>query len=281
MILIAGKDMHHASESNGEPLLTWRMKIHWWSPRKRDAVTAGGSVGTWKAVGRRDRHLRRAALKNCEMPVAPWVAVGRPASRLSSWQTTDCPPAPSLIGLSRNHLRQAQQTDSCFCWRRHISFESFLSHILIEYMLCSKSFWAPIKVRKWRWPGYWWREAGMCGIGSWIDGIPSNFPVWLRAGLHQIQLTRSIITFVHNSQGSSLSERFGDIVVPKLVLGKLSKVLFHCLVVCHIKGVFMGDFIRMIDPKIIQTNFFFLHYNIDLVASQTWNGKSAAVYCQF
>ena len=101
MILIAGKDMHHASESNGEPLLTWRLKIHWWSPRKRDAVTAGGSVGTWKAVGRRDRHLRRAALKNCEMPVAPWVAVGRPASRLSSWQTTDCPPALSLIGLSR------------------------------------------------------------------------------------------------------------------------------------------------------------------------------------
>ena len=37
---------------------------------------SGGSVGTWKAVGRRDRHLRRAALKNCEMPVAPWVAVG-------------------------------------------------------------------------------------------------------------------------------------------------------------------------------------------------------------
>ena len=98
-----------------------------------------------------------------------------------------------------------------------------LTHTYCIYMLCSKSFWAPIKVRIWRWPGYWWREAGMRGISSWIDGIPSNFPVWLRAGLHQIQLTRSIITFVHNSQGSSLSARFGDIVVPKLVLGKTLK----------------------------------------------------------
>ena len=34
------------------PLLTWRLKIHWWSPRKRDAVTAGGSVGTcWDLEG--------------------------------------------------------------------------------------------------------------------------------------------------------------------------------------------------------------------------------------
>ena len=191
----------------------------------------GDAIATWGE--------RRWKIVRC-----PWrrecLAVGRPASRLSSWQTTDCPPAPSLIGLSRNHQRQAQQTDSCFCWRRHISFESFLSHILIEYiyMLCSKRFWAPIKVRIWRWPGYWWREAGMRGIGSWIDGIPSNFPVWLRAGLHQIQLTRSIITFVHNSQGSSLSARFGDIVVPKLVAGKLSKVLFSCLVIWNDYPVF-------------------------------------------
>ena len=138
-------------------------------------------------------------------------------------------------------------------------------------MLCSKSFWAPIKVRIWRWPGYWWREAGMRGTGSWIDGIPSNFPVWLRAGLHQIQLTRSIITFVHNSQGSSLSARFGDIVVPKLVLGKLSKVLFHSLVVCHIKGVFMGD-LRMIDPKNNSTNFFFssLQYRFSCQSNFKW-----------
>ena len=96
-----------------------------------------------EAVGRRDRHLRRAALKNCEMPVAPWVAVGRPASRLSSWQTTDCPPAPSLIGLSRNHLRQAQQTDSCFCKCQMDALDAVvtchLNHSSRKYLLSGPS----------------------------------------------------------------------------------------------------------------------------------------------
>ena len=147
MILIAGKDMHWQVKAKAShlthPLLTRRLKIHWWSLGKRDAVTAGGSVGTWKAVGRRDRHLRRAALKNCEMPVAPWVAVGRPASRLSSWQTTDCPPAPSLIGLSRNHLRQAQQTDSCFCKCQMDALDAVvtchLNHSSRKYLLSGPS----------------------------------------------------------------------------------------------------------------------------------------------
>ena len=102
-----------------------------------------GLVGTWKAVGRRDRHLRRAALKNCEMPVAPSLAVGRPASRLSSWQTTDCPPAPSLIGLSRNHLRQAQQTDSCFCKCQMDALDAVvtchLNHSSRKYLLSGPS----------------------------------------------------------------------------------------------------------------------------------------------
>ena len=61
-------------------------------------------------------------------------------------------------------------------------------------------FWAPIKVPIWQWPGYWWRGA-VCAASAPELMEFLGISQFGRAGLHQIQLTHSIIAIVTNSQG--------------------------------------------------------------------------------
>ena len=131
-------------------LATWL--IHYWPGGWKSTDDRWGSVMLSPRVGQLGlgRRLedaiatwgeRRWKIVRC--PWRPELAVGRPASRLSSWQTTDCPPAPSLIGLSRNHLRQAQQTDSCFCKCQMDALDAVvtchLNHSSRKYLLSGPS----------------------------------------------------------------------------------------------------------------------------------------------